>query len=108
MNSALVASALAAPNVLVVGGGLTGAAATRALVRLMPECKVVVWEALDTIGGRFHTEVTADGGARAGTKAERRTAPVHDKVFTSLDATFCSPAPSLPLTRLARPARRRV
>ena len=29
----------------------------------MPESRVVVWEALDVLGGRFHTERTANGGA---------------------------------------------
>ena len=51
-------------NILVVGGGLTGAAAGRALCRLLPTgSNVVVWEALDVLGGRFHTERTTDGGA---------------------------------------------
>ena len=64
-SSMLVAQAAmaASPSVLVVGGGLTGAAAGRALTRLLPEGRVVVWEALDCLGGRFHTEVTRDGGA---------------------------------------------
>ena len=55
---------LAAQNILVVGGGLTGAAAGRALCRLLPPgSNVVVWEALDFLGGRFHTERSVDGGA---------------------------------------------
>ena len=53
-----------APSILVVGGGLTGAACGRALCRLLPSgSSVVVWEALDVLGGRFHTERIADGGA---------------------------------------------
>ena len=51
---------LQASSVLVVGGGLTGSVASRALCRLLPVgSKVIVWEALDVIGGRFHTETTA-------------------------------------------------
>jgi renalase len=54
----------AAPSILVVGAGLTGAATCRALCRLLPpDSTVECWEALDVIGGRFHTEVTGDGGA---------------------------------------------
>ena len=44
------------PNVLVVGGGLTSAAVSRALRRQLPAESVTVWEALGTLGGRMHTE----------------------------------------------------
>lgn len=53
-------------NILVVGGGLTGAAVSRALRRRLPETNVEVWEALDAAGGRFHTEHTVlESGAEA-------------------------------------------
>ena len=62
---------LQASSVLVVGGGLTGSVASRALCRLLPVgSKVIVWEALDVIGGRFHTETTADGSGLCDTGAQ--------------------------------------
>ena len=55
---------MAPHQVLVVGGGLTGAAAARKLSHLLPpDSSIVVWEALDVLGGRFHTERTASSGA---------------------------------------------
>ena len=51
------------PSILVVGGGLTGAAVCRALCRNIPADNLVVWEAADTIGGRFATERPTSGGA---------------------------------------------
>jgi predicted NAD/FAD-dependent oxidoreductase len=63
---AMSASATAAPVVLVIGGGLTGASVARALRRRLPEASVVVWEADEAIGGRFNTEsVLLQGGAQA-------------------------------------------
>ena len=44
------------PSVLVVGGGLTSAAVSRALRRQLPVESVTVWEALGSLGGRMHTE----------------------------------------------------
>lgn len=44
------------PTVLVVGGGLTGAAVSRALRRHLSAESVTVWEALGSLGGRMHTE----------------------------------------------------
>jgi predicted NAD/FAD-dependent oxidoreductase len=51
------------PTILVVGGGLTGAAVSRALCRSLPSDSVVVWEAASSIGGRFATERPTSGGA---------------------------------------------
>lgn len=51
------------PTVLVVGGGLTGAAVSRVLCRSLPAESVVVWEAASAIGGRFATERPVSGGA---------------------------------------------
>ena len=51
------------PTILVVGGGLTGAAVGRALCRSLPSESVVVWEAANGIGGRFATERPTSGGA---------------------------------------------
>ena len=57
-------AAMASPNILIVGGGLTSAVTCRALCRALPAgSRVDVWEAMDALGGRFHTERTADGGA---------------------------------------------
>ena len=47
------------PSVLVVGGGLTSAAVSRALRRQLPVESVTVWEALGSLGGRMHTERTS-------------------------------------------------
>ena len=53
---------MAALSILVVGGGLTGAAVCRALRRQLPAESLCVWEALGAVGGRMHTEcVVADG-----------------------------------------------
>lgn len=50
-----------AASVLVVGGGLTSASVCRALCRSLPAAslQISVWEAFDSIGGRFHTERAA-------------------------------------------------
>lgn len=54
---------VAPSSILVVGSGLTGAVCGRALCRLLPPgSSVVVWEALDVLGGRMHTERTSAGG----------------------------------------------
>ena len=55
--------ATAAPPILIIGGGLTGAAVGRALCRNMPVDNIVVWEASEGIGGRFATERPTNGGA---------------------------------------------
>lgn len=51
------------PSVLVVGGGITSAAVSRALRRQLPVESVTVWEALGSLGGRMHTERTSVLGA---------------------------------------------
>ena len=51
------------PSVLVVGGGLTSAAVSRALRRQLSVESVTVWEALGSLGGRMHTERTSVLGA---------------------------------------------
>ena len=84
------------PSVLVVGGGLTSAAVSRALRRQLPVESVTVWEALGSLGGRMHTErasvqgvvgladtgaqyvtVTDDAGAAAAHK------PLYDQLLES-------------------------
>ena len=59
----LLKNMLAAPPILIIGGGLTGAAVGRALCRSMPVDNIVVWEASEGIGGRFATERPMSGGA---------------------------------------------
>ena len=78
----------AAPTVLVVGGGLTGAAVGRALCRSLPAENVFVWEALDCIGGRFHTERPASGGA-CDTGAQYVTV-TDDAAVAAENAPLCS------------------
>ena len=85
---------VASPSLLVVGGGLTGAAVGRALMRRgLPADNVVIWEALAHTGGRMHTERTsvlntvglADTGAQYVTITDDKTvAEAHKPLYSSL------------------------
>lgn len=57
------------PRVVVVGGGIAGAAAAQALGRLLPGAELIVLEASDRVGGKLHrvelAGTTIDVGAEA-------------------------------------------
>lgn len=85
---------VSAPSILIVGGGLTGAAIGRALRRQLPAESVVVWEALSAVGGRMHTERIsmrsgaaglADTGAQYVTVTDdQAVATAHRPLYTAL------------------------
>ena len=92
-------TAAAAPRVLIIGAGCTGAFVSRALLRQAPGANVVVWDVADRAGGRMRTEYAqleglvgkADTGAQYITQ-DGRTADAHADIYTSLrDAGLLQP-----------------